>query len=131
MADRDGWLAKIAATAPEHSARPAQEGRTIAGLSLAVASWIRFVLGKDESGNAIDVRDPLAELFAAISDASTGEPADLVARFLEIEDVFGRDLVAERRFISVVVEQLRSLIERGAVETVRDFAADCAVERGV
>ena len=37
-------------------------GASIRRLALVVAAWMRYVVGLDESGRAIDVRDPLAKL---------------------------------------------------------------------
>ncbi len=40
-----------------------KRGGPIAGLSLAVAAWMRYVLGNDEAGRPIDVQDPLLDDF--------------------------------------------------------------------
>jgi mannitol-1-phosphate/altronate dehydrogenase len=45
----------------------------VALLALGVAGWIRYVSGVDDSGNAIDVRDPLSDKIRAIVDASSDE----------------------------------------------------------
>ena len=37
------------------------KGRPVPGLALAVAAWMRYVGGIDETGGVIDVRDPLAQ----------------------------------------------------------------------
>jgi predicted hydrocarbon binding protein len=37
-----------------------EQGGAIDGLALAIAAWIRYVLGTDEDGRPIEVRDPLA-----------------------------------------------------------------------
>jgi len=31
-------------------------------LVLTVAGWMRYILGRDEQGNPIEIRDPLAEV---------------------------------------------------------------------
>src|SRR5690606_35649123 len=41
-------------------------GRQVPGLTLAVAAWIRYVSGRDETGNPIEVRDPLAPRLAGL-----------------------------------------------------------------
>lgn len=93
-------------------------GRTIAILSLGVAAWMRYVCGTDEAGNAIDVRDPLADQFAQIARDSDGSAADLVQRFLAVESIFGTDLPGNETFKSAVAKQLKSLMENGARATI-------------
>ena len=98
-------------------------GGPIAGLSLAVAAWMRYALGRDEHGRSIDVQDPLATRFADIA-TRTHDDADETARcFLQIRSVFGDDLIDEPRFTSLVVEHLANLMQHGAANTVAMFSA--------
>lgn len=94
-------------------------GGPIALLSLAVAAWIRYTLGRDERGDPVDVRDPLAGKFAAIAAASGSRPAALVDAYLGLAAVFGADLRAAERLRLSLVVQLESLLEHGAAATVR------------
>ena len=99
-------------------------GGPIAGLSLAVAAWMRYALGRDEHGRSIDVQDPLATRFADIA-TRTHDDADETARcFLQIRSVFGDDLVGEPRFTSIVAEHLANLMRHGATITVAKFTAE-------
>ena len=66
------------------------------GLILTVAAWMRYVHGIDETGNAIDVRDPLADKFAVMA-KSTVEPEDWVASMLNVREVFS-ERIAEVLF---------------------------------
>jgi fructuronate reductase len=100
-------------------------GGPIAGLTLAVAAWIRYTQGSDEHGSVIDVRDPLVERFANIRAESAGDPDDIVSRYLEIAEVFGSDLPLQARFVSTVAGQLRELLHKGAAKTVAEFADNC------
>ncbi len=93
-------------------------GGPIALLSLAVAAWIRYTLGRDERGDPVDVRDPLAGTFAAIAAESGGRPAALVDAYLGLAAVFGEDLRAAERLRHALVVQLESLLEHGAAATV-------------
>ncbi len=86
---------------------------------LAVAAWMRYALGRDESGAAIDVQDPLASRFADIAAAGQGA-ADIAGRFLALKEVFGDELPANPRFRSAVESALARLLENGAAATVRD-----------
>lgn len=42
-----------------------QRGSTFPFIALALAGWIRYASGKDESGQNIDVRDPLNDRLAS------------------------------------------------------------------
>ena len=97
-------------------------GGPIVLLSLAVAAWIRYTLGRDERGAPVDVRDPLAGTFAAIAARSGSRPAPLVDAYLGLP-VFGEDLRADERLRGALVVQLESLLERGAAATVHTCLA--------
>jgi fructuronate reductase len=95
-----------------------KRGGPIAGLSLAVAAWMRYATGRDESGKEYAVDDPLAERFARVSAQTPADPAELAAGFLDIREIFGADLPQNPRFRSTVTESLRQLLEQGAAATV-------------
>ncbi|NJM81383.1 MAG: mannitol dehydrogenase family protein [Tabrizicola sp.] len=62
-------------------------GRPAPGLLLVVAGWMRYVGGRDESGGAIEVKDPLAARLKAIADAARS-PEETVRGFLALREVF-------------------------------------------
>ena len=66
-------------------------GKPVPGLCLAVAAWMYYVGGIDQTGQPIDVKDPMAEKLRAISDAST-TPADKVAALLSLSEIFPPEL---------------------------------------
>lgn len=70
-----------------------QAGRSSSGLCLAVAAWMRYVSGVDESGQPIDVRDPLAARLRELTDTAE-TPAEIVTALLSVREVFPEDLVA-------------------------------------
>jgi fructuronate reductase len=86
----------------------------IDGLSLAVAAWMRYVLGTDESGRPIDVSDPLSSRFCAIAAECGRSPPALVERFLELQAVFGEVLPAQIRFRRALQAGLECLFEQGS-----------------
>ena len=67
-------------------------GRPSPGLILALAAWMRYVGGLDESGAAIEVKDPLAATLRALSDGAEGVAK--VAAILSLRAVFPADLAA-------------------------------------
>lgn len=81
--------------------------------ALAVAGWMRYVTARDETGKAIDVRDPLAAELAAIA-AKAGPVADRLApALLDVRSIFG-ELGADARMRSAVTRALAKLYEVGA-----------------
>lgn len=68
--------------------------RPCPGLILAVAAWMRYVGGIDENGQAIDVRDPLAERLRALSDGADTPEAKVTA-LLSIREIFDADLAEQ------------------------------------
>jgi fructuronate reductase len=91
-------------------------------LALGVAAWMRYVTGRDEKGQPIDVRDPLASELRARSEAAGLDAERLVRSLLELRQVFSEDLPRDERFVAAVREGLESLIARGAAATVAERA---------
>lgn len=87
-------------------------GRPAPGLTLAVAGWMRYVGGIDETGQPIDVRDPLACDLAAR--AKEGVPA-----LLELREVFDASL-ARALGPSVAAAHAR-LVDVGARQAVAEL----------
>lgn len=93
------------------------------GLCLVVAAWMRYVGGRDEQGEAIDVRDPLAaDLKAAF--ASGADARGKVTALLSIEDVFGADLPKSAVFVDAVAVWFERLQSVGAGQTVAQFVSE-------
>ncbi len=92
-------------------------------LALPVAAWMRFVSGMDESGKAIDVRDPMSGRFKAIAGAENhaGDVAGYVSAMLGVREVFGDDLLLNNDFRETVTSALQSLYNNGARATVENF----------
>jgi fructuronate reductase len=86
-------------------------------LALGVAAWMRYATGYDESGRAIDVKDPLA---AEISRRTQGkqDAKALIDAYLGLGAVFGDDLPADLRFRGALEQALRALLDAGAGTTV-------------
>lgn len=98
-----------------------QCGGPITGLSLAVAAWMRYVLGRDEAGRAIDVQDPLLDEFQRIASQASDDAEVLVTQFVDLQQVFGTDLAQNKRFTSTLAAQYRLLVEKGAAGAARDY----------
>ncbi len=94
-------------------------GRRSPGLVLAVAAWMRYVGGVDESGNAIDVRDPLAARLRALSDGAT-EAAGKVGALLGVREVFDAQLAGT--LLPAVIEAYGRLVAVGARRAASEIA---------
>ena len=86
----------------------------IPALALAVASWVRYVGGVDESGRPIDVRDPLAAKLRATLDAAGSEPAQRIAAILGEASIFGEDLPRSAAFAAALTDAYACLLAEGA-----------------
>ncbi|MCB1402575.1 MAG: mannitol dehydrogenase family protein [Rhodobacteraceae bacterium] len=95
-------------------------GRPSPRLALAVAAWMRYVGGTDEAGEAIDVRDPLAERLRAVSEGAA-EPAARVSALLDMREIFPQALASEPGFRDAVTAAYRTLAERGARAAVAEI----------
>ena len=93
-------------------------GRSVPGLTLAVAAWMRYTSGTDEAGQPIDVRDPMADRLRAAWD-SAGDAGGRVAAFLSIRDVFPATLAENPGFRQALTEALDGLTRQGARTTMQ------------
>jgi len=96
-------------------------------LALGVAAWMRYVMGIDENGDVIDVRDPLAMRMLAIA-ADAGDDADeLYIGLVSLTEVFGTDLPENQAFGEAVATHLDTLLDIGVAETVHEVAEGEAI----
>jgi len=89
-------------------------------LALGVAAWMRYVTGRDERGEPIDVRDPMAERLRRTADEAGPEPRDIAQGLLGIGEIFGDDLPQNQAFTNAVTSALDTLFRKGAQATVRE-----------
>jgi fructuronate reductase len=89
-------------------------------LGLGVAAWMRYVMGIDETGASIDVKDPLAIRMLAIAAGAGDDPEALFDGLVALTEVFGADLPENAVFRETVVGHLESLFEVGSAETVAE-----------
>jgi fructuronate reductase len=98
-------------------------GQPFERLGLGVAAWMRYVVGIDEKGETIDVRDPLAMRMMAIA-ADAGDDAEaLYVGLAALTEVFGSDLADNQTFGETVATHLDELFEVGVKETVAGVVA--------
>jgi fructuronate reductase len=92
--------------------------RPIPGLALTLAAWMRYVGGTRDDGDTIDVRDPLADRLTVISQDGTN-PAEIVAAFLSIREVFPNALATTPTFVAAVVAAYTDIVTHGIYEALR------------
>nr|WP_111559404.1 mannitol dehydrogenase family protein [Paracoccus sediminilitoris] len=92
-------------------------GRAVPGLTLAVAAWMRYVSGVDLAGRAIEVKDPMADRLATLW---CDDPAETVAGFLALEQVFPAALRADAGFARDLTAALTALCDKGAAQAAAD-----------
>lgn len=92
-------------------------------IALAVAAWLRYVGGIDESGRKIDVRDPLAPQIRAVFDNAGNAPEDKVPAVLKIEAIFGSDLPHNARFVDALTAAYTRLLTRGARNAAAELSS--------
>jgi mannitol 2-dehydrogenase len=88
-------------------------GASVELLALAIAAWIRRIRGRDEAGQDIDIRHPLAGVLAARSEEGGEDPRSV----LQIKQLFG-ELAANERFVFATARWLKSLYTIGAERTL-------------
>ena len=96
--DRHGRLAEAAAAPARLRPRPARGRRPRSTASaLAVAAWMRWVVGVDEAGKPHDLNDPLSGKLAAIAAAAGRDAGALASGLLSVREIFGDDLSTDPR----------------------------------
>ncbi len=92
--------------------------RNFQGLALAIAAWIKYVAGIDLNGEMIDVRDPMADDFAAIFKKSkTSE--HYVNSILDLSKVFPANLKDSSAFRVEIQKSYKSLEQYGSLVSVK------------
>jgi fructuronate reductase len=92
-------------------------GKSYDRLALAIAAWIHYLRGSDETGATYAIADPLAGALAERLAPLSRSVHDGVAHFTAFEPVFG-DLGRDPRFVSAVARHLVALRQRGVSATL-------------
>ena len=92
-------------------------GKRVDVLALAVAAWMRWQEGVDDSGAAYVVDDPLAPRTAGSANLTAG---GAVAGLLAIDAIFPPALAEHEGFRKTLVGALSTLREKGARATIED-----------
>ena len=94
--------------------------RASPGLILAVAAWMRYIGAVDETGQTIDVQDPLAKLLKSLSDAGEDAMAKVNA-LLSLREVFPESLAINPLFQKALYQAFSRLSEYGAQACAKEL----------
>jgi len=93
-------------------------------LAFALAGWIAYLSGQDETGRNYAIADPLADtLTEAVRATLHADAVDAVRTLFEIESIFGCDLRAHTRFVSQVARHLEAIRKQGVVKAMGALVA--------
>ena len=93
-------------------------------LAFALAGWIAYLSGRDETGRTYTIADPLAEILTeAVRATSHADTGAAVRAAFEIESIFGCDLRAQPRFVAQVARHLAAIRAQGVVKAINAFTA--------
>ena len=99
-------------------------GKPTERLAFALAGWIAYLSGQDETGRTYAIADPLADtLTEAVRSTLLADAVEAVRTLLEIESIFGCDLRAHPRFVAQVARHLDAIRTQGVVKAMGAFAA--------
>ncbi|HEX7867489.1 MAG TPA: mannitol dehydrogenase family protein [Variovorax sp.] len=99
-------------------------GQSINRLALAVAAWMHYLRGVDETGASHDIQDPLAAALAerlAQANAAASSVQERVAFFTGFVPVFG-ELGGAPAFVYAVARHLAMLEEHGVIAALEAAA---------
>jgi fructuronate reductase len=109
---------------PQRLAAPAVEimnsGGALDGLALAIAAWMHWQAGRDDTGRPFVVDDPLASTTRRLVE-NAASASEQVSALLSISSVFPKRLSADTTFREQVAGHLESLQRIGARATAQRF----------
>lgn len=107
-----------------------QAGLPVDAICFAVAGWLRFSMGFDAKGDALEVSDPLAARLLEIRLVHWDHIDELVGEYLAVSQVFAPSLVAHPQFAERLTYWLSYILANGvptALQSllleVQDYAA--------
>lgn len=98
-----------------------RHGSDCRALILGVAGWMRYVGGRDDNGEAIDIRDPLKSILQGII-ASTPDDETRVQSLLALTAIFGDDLRADPPLVQALTAAYLHLRDKGTLAAVTELA---------
>jgi fructuronate reductase len=86
--------------------------------ALLIAAWMRFLAGRDDHGNPLEVSDPMAERL--VPSVSRSAPArDIVRDVFSVREIFGADLGDDAPLVDAVTHWFEALRQHGVEDTLK------------
>ena len=94
----------------------------ITATCIAIAAWLRYLVGKDERGQTYEVQDPMADQFAKLFADTPNDPSSLVTALLQVQAVFGSDLIKNSRLTQELIYWFAQIMQDGVSNTLSLYA---------
>jgi mannitol 2-dehydrogenase len=94
-----------------------KRGGPIKLLSLTVASWFRYLAGKDDAGKPVPMKDPMLDQLKEAAAAGGKDPG----RLLAMRQLFSEEVATDPRFVKEVEVALASFYDKGTAATLEEY----------
>lgn len=92
----------------------AGSGKSVRWIALALAGWWRYLQGIDETGEAIQIKDPMADRLSAAAKQYPDDPKVLLA----FEEIFGAEPQNNQELVNLMAGYLADFKRSGVKATV-------------
>jgi mannitol 2-dehydrogenase len=92
-------------------------GGPIKLLSLTVASWFRYLSGKDDAGKPMPMNDPMLDRLCEAAIAGGKDPRPLLA----MRQLFSEEMASNPKFVKEVEQALASFYDKGTAATLEEY----------
>ncbi|NDL58138.1 mannitol dehydrogenase family protein [Phytoactinopolyspora mesophila] len=86
--------------------------------ALLVAAWMRFLIGRDDNGDALQVSDPMAERLTPMLTRAAPD-RDVVREVFAVHEIFGADLADDTDLMDAVAYWFDALRRHGVEQTLK------------
>ncbi|MDF0599699.1 mannitol dehydrogenase family protein [Psychromarinibacter sp. C21-152] len=117
---------------PQRIFAPAQDalrrGQSVEPFAFATAAWMRYVLGRTDTGEYYDLRDPLSAALRPEGDGPASAE-DVVQHLYGIEGLIPAALQAHPEWTAEVLKHLGNMVSLGMTQAIADAAKQAETER--
>jgi fructuronate reductase len=113
---------------PQRLLQPAldrlRQGAMPRHITLVVAAWMQFLLGRDELGRGYEISDPLAARLATLATDTGGNVEAFADALFGVREIFDLTLAEHAGFRKEVLDHLRSLSAHGVRRTLTKITGE-------
>ena len=103
-----------------------QRGQSVERLAFAAASWLRYLQGVDERGQAYALNDPMAAELQALAQAHASDAASTVRVLATLPAIWGDVLPLNARWLARVGYWLTQIQQRGVLPALQQLHTEAA-----